>query len=244
MILSGENAEMLNPRQLQIKDISPPDILFSSLEWSANSRFLYIAATDSLWQVDVSEENLEDGLELIDVWNGVSDPVPTTFTLMALAPDCKIYMCSGSSTNTYHVINEPDKKGKDCDFVQQGIRLPFISARATMPNFPRFRVDEDKKCDPGITSVFGDLVFYRRDLSVYPNPFADNITVELPENKSGQIVIFDMQGRAIWRDPDSHHRERAILDLSHLESGMYSVEFLPEKNEERLIYTSQVVKLE
>ena len=236
--------EFSNLKQLEIKNISPSDVLFSCLEWSSNSRFLYVAATDSLWQVDVSEENLEDGLELIDVWNGVNDPFATTFVLMALAPDCKIYMCSGSGTLSYHVINEPNKKGKECDFVQQGIRLPFFSATATMPNFPRFRVDDDKKCDPGITSVFGDLVFYRRDLNVFPNPFADQITVELPENKSGQIVVFDMQGRAIWRDPDIYHRGRVVLDLSHLDSGMYSIEFLPKLNEERLIYTSQVVKVE
>ena len=153
-------------------------------------------------------------------------------------------MCSGSSTNTYHVINEPDKKGKDCDFVQQGIRLPFVSATATMPNFPRFRVDDDKKCDPGITSVFGDLVFYRRDLNVYPNPFVDNVTIELPENKRGQLLVFDMQGQMVWKGENDAYRNQVELDLSHLQSGAYSVEFLPKLNEERLIYTQRLIKLD
>ncbi len=236
--------ELTDLKQLQIKDIDPNDILFSSVEWSSNSRFLYIAATDSLWQVDTHETNLEDGLELIDVWNGAQDPFATTFVLMALAPDCKIYMCSGSSTNTYHVINEPNKKGKDCDFIQQGIRLPFVSATATLPNFPRFRVDDDKKCDPGITSVFGDIVHYKRDLDVYPNPFVDRVTIVLPENIKGQVVVFDMQGQIVWQHRQGTYKDQVQLDLSHLPIGTYSLEFLPENNPERLIYTLVAVKVE
>jgi hypothetical protein len=106
------------------------------------------------------EDDLEDGLELIDTFNGVNDPFPTIFYLMALAPDCKIYMCSTSSTNTYHVINNPNGKGQDCDFVQQGIQLPFVSATATMPNFPRFRVDEEEKCHPSYPHFISSFSLY------------------------------------------------------------------------------------
>ena len=238
-----ESGRLSNLKTLEVSEGGRSGI-FTSIEFSPNGRFIYLAITDTLWQVDTWEENLEDGLELIDVWNGVSDPFPTTFILQALAPDCKIYMCSGSGTLSYHVINEPNKKGKDCDFVQQGIRLPFVSATATMPNFPRFRVDDDKKCDPGITSVFGDLVFYRRDLNVYPNPFADRVTVELPENQNGQIVVFDMQGQVVWKGEQDAYRNRVELDLSHLQTGTYSIEFLPKLNEERLIYTQQLIKVD
>ncbi len=236
------SGQLKNLKEFSIKDSYPQ--IFTAIEWSADSRFLYVALNDELWQIDTWEDNLEDGRILIDRWNGIRDPFNTTFYLMALAPDCKIYMCSTSSTNTYHVINKPNEKGKACDFVQQGIRLPFVSASGTMPNFPRFRVDDEEKCDPGITSVFGDLVYYRKDLSVYPNPFIDHVTVELPEGKRGQMVAFDMQGRVVWQGVHDRYEDRVPLDLSHLPTGAYSLEFLPIDNDERLIYTSQVVKVD
>ena len=220
--------------------------LITSVEFSPNSRYAYLAAQPELYQIDTWEDDLEDGLILIDTWNGVQDPFSTTFLLMASAPDCKIYMCSGSSTNTYHVINKPNEKGTACDFVQQGIRLPFVSATATMPNFPRFRVDEDDKCDPTITSIFGDDVYYRRDMAVYPNPVRDILTVEIPEGKKGRLVVFDMMGRMVYDDkcPDDKCRGLIQVDLSQLAVGTYSVEFVPEDNSKRLIYTSQIVKVE
>ena len=90
--------------------------------------------------------------------------------MMALAPDCRIYMNSLNGSFSYHVINKPNEKGEACDFVQQGIKLPAASSVGTLPNFPRFRVDEEDKCDPTITSVFGDNIYWRRDLVTYPNP--------------------------------------------------------------------------
>jgi WD40 repeat protein len=232
-----------NMREL---DVRPGGALavFTSVEFSPSSRFLYLAATDELYQIDTWEDNLENGLVLIDTWNGVQDPFNTTFVLMASAPDCKIYMCSGSSTNTYHVINKPNEKGVACDFVQQGIRLPFVSATATMPNFPRFRVDEEDKCDETITSIFGDRVFYRRDMTVYPNPVRDLLNIEIPEGHHGRLVVFDMMGQLVWSGDSDRYSGEVQIDLSQLAVGTYSVEFLPADNRERLVFTAQVVRVE
>jgi len=232
-----------NLRQLRILTGGASGV-FTSVEFAPNSRYAYIAAQTELYQLDTWEQDLEEGLVLIDTWNGVQDPFNTTFILMTSAPDCKIYMCSGSSTNSYHVINKPNEKGPACDFVQQGIRLPFVSATATMPNFPRFRVDEADKCDPTITSIFGDHVYYRRDMTVYPNPVRDVLTVEVPEGKEGKIVVFDMQGQLVWNDSDlDSYMDKVQIDLSGLAVGSYSVEFIPGNNRERLIYTSLITKI-
>jgi WD40 repeat protein len=120
--------DLSNLRQLTLKTNTPAAGFFSSVEFSPNSRFLYVGVRDSLWQVDTYEQDLKEGTELIDVWDGTQDPFATTFTIMAMAPNCKIYMASGSSTNTYHVINKPNEKGLACDFVQRGIRLPHTSS--------------------------------------------------------------------------------------------------------------------
>ena len=237
-----ETGILSNLRQLKISDIRPPEIVFSSIEWSSNSRFLYIAITDELWQLDTREQNLEDGLQLIDIWNGVQDPFHTTFHLMALAPDCRIYMCSGSGTNTYHVINKPNEKGTACDFVQQGIRLPFVSARGNLPNFPRFRVDDNEKCDPTITTFLGEDIYFRHDLEVFPNPASDYINIKIPDNLKGYIYVFDVQGQLVLSKKDINAFHKVQLDLSSLQGGMYSIEFLPVNHSEKSIYTAWVNK--
>jgi len=237
-----ETGLLSNLRQLELARVFPPNVVFSSVEWSPNSRFLYVAIQDELWQVDTWEDDLEDGKVLIDRWNGVQDPFSTNFYLMALAPDCRIYMRSTSGTFSIHVINNPNEKGTACDLVQQGVKLPFPIA--SMPNFPRFRVDEEDKCDPTITSIFGDNVYYRRDMTVYPNPVRDVLTVEVPEGKKGRIVVFDMQGQLVWNGDGHGYKDKVQLDLSGLVVGTYSVEFLPEENKERLVFTAQIVKVE
>ena len=236
-----ETGELSNHRYLLIEEFPDNIARFSSVEWSPNSRFIYVSIQDQLWQVDTWEDNLEDGMVLIDVYDGGVDPFPTTFFLMALAPDCRIYMNSTTGAFSYHVINRPNEKGLACDFVQQGIMLPFPSSAGTLPNFPRFRVDEVDKCDPGITSVFGEDIFWRRDLTTYPNPVSTQLTIELPEGESGKVYVFNMEGRLILEDDKVHSSAAVSLDMSGIPTGTYSVEFLPEDNTERRVWTSRVM---
>lgn len=236
--------ELNSLRQLILYNQRPDPQRFGSVEWSPNSRFIYICDVDKIWQVDTWEENLEDGLVFIDEWNGISDPFQNLFFLSSLAPDCKIYICSNSGAYSYHVINHPNLKGTNCDFVQNGVRLPFVSSIATMPNFPRYRVDEEDKCDPTITSIFGDDIYWRRDLITYPNPVFDMLTVDVPEEQKGNLFVLDMLGKLLWKSDESYNIPKIQLDMSGFAPGPYNVEFIPEHNPGRRIWTSQVVKVD
>ena len=97
---------------------------FSGIEWSPSSRFIYTSSEEWLHQVDL-ENDFE--VMLIDTFKGVLDPFPSVFSHMALGPDCRIYICPQSGTNSYHVINKPNEKGTACDFVPNGIKLPLPS---------------------------------------------------------------------------------------------------------------------
>jgi len=236
-----EDGTIHNLRKAKIFNGPESNASFSSIEFSSNSRFLYAAVGDSLWQVDLYENDLNDGIELIDVYDGTLDPFPTVFTQMALAPDCKIYIAPSSSTNSYHVINKPNEKGTSCDFVQRGIQLPFTSSTAGLPNFPKFRVDEDEKCDPTIGTMFGEVVFYRRDLTAFPNPSKGQVTIEIPEAINGQLYVFDMQGREVIQNIEINNRHEKQLDLTNLSSGSYTIEFIPLDTSEKLIWTNKIV---
>ena len=221
------------------------DIIFSSVEWSSNSRFIYTATKRELHQIDTWETDIEeDGIRLIDTYNGTQDPFSTTFFLMAQAPDCKIYMCATNGSNSYHVINSPDQLGTDCDFVQNGIQLPHTAGGGSMPNFPRFRVDEEEKCDPTIVSVFGDAVFYRRDLVVYPSPSTGLFTIDLPEGfSSGRLVVTNLQAQILRDEPIDRLSFEGEVQLYDLPVGIYNIEIYPSENAERIFYSKQVVKL-
>ena len=59
--------------------------------------------------------------------------------------------------------------------------------------------------------------FNNLELSVYPNPFKNNIEINgLSENELDKIKIFDIQGKQIY-----FKRQSTSLDLSHLKSGIY-----------------------
>lgn len=215
---------------------------FGSVEWSPNSRFMYVAVRDSLFQVDSWEEDMNDGIRLIDVYDGTQNPFSTTFYVASLAPDCKIYICSTSGNKSYHVIHKPDELGEACNFVQNGLELPQYAGSANLPLFPRFRVDEEEKCDPTITSVFGQAVFYRRDLKVFPNPTSGPATVVLPADwTGGTLLVFDAKGRAVENRDVPSSIDQIRIDFAGLPAGTYNVELYPAERERRVFYGQRVV---
>jgi len=223
------------------EEIDRESIRFSSVEWSPNSRFIYTSSSEDLFQVDTWEEDLQDGVRFIDSYNGAMDPFSSRLYLMVQAPDCKIYMTPASGSYSLHVINKPDELGTNCDFVQGAIQLPNSNSGG-LPNFPRFRVDEEKKCDPTISSVFGQAVYYRRDLKAFPNPTSGPLTLEIPEDFSkGTLEIIDIRAGTVHRQKLDHPQEQYSLDIGHLPAGVYHIELYPEDNPERVFYGVQVV---
>ncbi len=196
---------------------------FTDIEYSASGQFLYITAIDSLWQVDLFSDSIEQSVELIDVWNGVQDPFNTDFILMQRGPDCKIYMCSTSGVKSYLVINQPDLKGSDCDFVQQGIKLPYWTSSGNMPNFPNFRIDEEDVCDPSIPFISSFSFEIIPELKVFPNPVQDFLTVQFPDLVSGSLEVRNTSGSLIIKQDVSALKE-INLDISSLEIGMYFIQ--------------------
>lgn len=214
-----------------------------SVEWSPNGRFIYLSERDSLLQIDTWESDIEsDGINLIDIYNGTLDPFPTTFRIMCLAPDCRIYMCSGNGSDSYHVINSPDELGSDCNFVQNGIKLPQHAGSSNLPLHPRWRVDEKEKCDPGIVSVFGMHVIYKRDLVVFPNPTVGIVTIEVPDDfKSGNLEVYNLMGQKVIEKELGPNLIQLQLSLEHLPLGYYHFELYEDS--ENIYYGTEIIKI-
>ena len=219
------------------------EVRFCSVEWSPNSRFIYTASSKELHQVDTWEDDIQnDGIRLIAEWDGTKDPFSNTFYLMAQGPDCRIYMCSTSGNNSYHVIRNPDRLGKACNFCQSCLQLPEPANIGTMPNFPRFRVDAAEKCDSTIDLVLGMPVWYEEKLVVYPNPSSGIYTIKSPALLSNySIDIYDMNGKMIKQLKDLTSNELNI-DLTSLPKGQYVVELYDLNSNLNTIYKAKITK--
>ncbi|MFN8279730.1 MAG: hypothetical protein U0V49_05555 [Saprospiraceae bacterium] len=120
--------------------------LSSECEFSSDSRFLYVSNIDSLWQLDLSASPISSSKLLIDTWD---QAIPRSrFGSMQRAPDGKIYVASRGTSVYYHVINHPEKKGKDCEFEQRAITLPTYYYYY-IPSYPNYNLGADSSiCFP------------------------------------------------------------------------------------------------
>lgn len=211
--------------------------IFAGHEWSPNGRFIYIVDGNQLYQVDTWEADIEaDGIRLIDVYDGTLNPFTNSFESLALGPDCKIYVRPKNDTYSWHIIYRPDELGTDCRFVQNAIHFPNPAGNGTLPNFPRFRVDEPDPCDPTITSVFGLPVTYTKDLVTYPNPVSTLLTVEVPEEE-GQFVLRNMDGRVVYEE-EVWAKDRIELDVSTFPTGIYQASYWTK--DQKYVYVNGV----
>jgi len=225
------------------EEIDTLDIRFSSVEWSPNSRFLYTASTYELHQVDTWESDIQNnGIRLIDVYDGTEDPDPSNFFLMALGPDCRIYMTSTNGTFSNHIIFDPDKLGANCNFMQNGLKLPENFVGIGLPNFPRYRVDEEEKCDNTITRIIDQKIYVKQETRVYPTPSTGEVWIEGSEDLRGvfDVLVYDVNGGFVLkyetRDPQSQP-----LNLSSLKDGTYFIELFNRDRSVPRFYLGKVV---
>jgi hypothetical protein len=113
----------------------------AGVAFSSSSRFLYVGTGTNLYQFDMNTSPVSQ--MKIGSYDGFEDPVaslslPTNFYQMLLAPDNKIYMTAPNTVRYWHIIQEPDRWGKKCTFVQH-VRMPF-TLYFSLPNFPHFRL--------------------------------------------------------------------------------------------------------
>ena len=66
------------------------------------------------------------------------------------------------------------------------------------------------------------------ELSIYPNPVVNELTINLPSNiKNADVRIVDVTGRTVSNNNVTINNNK--LDVSHLAQGVYIVEIKTEK---------------
>jgi len=107
--------------------------------FSPNSKLLYLSLGTKLMQYDMSLEQFQPTRMEIDTFDGNRDPFHTTFFMLQNAPDGKIYMSANNAVRSLHVINDPNIRGKGCNFKQHSLKLP-VHNNFGVPNCPNYRL--------------------------------------------------------------------------------------------------------
>jgi hypothetical protein len=74
-------------------------------------------------------------------------------------------------------------------------------------------------------SLSEGVVFLQSDLTLYPNPSHDQLTLETGSyfNQPASIVLYDAQGRKVMTDSWSAGEKRKQMSVENLENGVYLV---------------------
>lgn len=132
------------------------------LEFSPDENFLYVTETlqtaNRIFQLDISDDNSAEILKSKTTIGQITDAY---FGALKLGPDNKIYVAK-NRMNTLGVINNPNSKGLNCNYISEGFELKSI-AGIGLPNFvtsfnlPKLAVTivEEKNCnDVTLTANF------------------------------------------------------------------------------------------
>lgn len=216
-----ENGQLSNHEVIYVTDAP----LFTSVEFSSNGRFIYVSTQESIHQVDIRSTSGEYEVELIAEFNGIQNPQRADMFLLRRGPDCRIYIAATSESKSYGVINYPNKKGKDCELIQQGIDLPYMTGRVSLPNFPNYRSNGEEVCDSTITGLASAVEDFKQKFLLYPNPTTNYTDILLPKNNiEGEIEIHNNLGQKVLSQTISGYEER--IDLTPLKTGHYFISVL------------------
>lgn len=126
----------------------PHDRAGGGCAFSLNSRYLYVNHTTEAYQYDLESADIWSSRIQIAEYDGFLDPFSTTFYVMQLAPNGKIYASYTNGGSSMHVIHDPDEPGTSCQYQQHGLKL-LTRNSYSVPTFPNFRLGplDGSPCD-------------------------------------------------------------------------------------------------
>ncbi|MBK6626160.1 MAG: T9SS type A sorting domain-containing protein [Flavobacteriales bacterium] len=193
--------------------------------FSPNGRYVYVSSVFDVYQFDTEAADVAASMVHIAEWDSTYSPFPplaTLFDIAQLAPDGKIYISTGNSTDKLHVIHSPDSAGLACNIEQHGIALPRYFSNS-LPNHPNYHLGpiDGSVCDSlGINAGMLEEAL-RLGVQAYPNPSAGNFTLSYPAQSTvGELEVRDLSGRLLLRERIPQWSQLHSVEL-HEAAGMY-----------------------
>jgi hypothetical protein len=195
--------------------IPEPEMYFTGLGFSPDSRILYVTTRLHAWQFDLTEPDIQASLEL----NGELLPeeiTPQKGTLyhQEIGPDGRIYIASPGSHAYLSTINKPNKKGLACDFRAYNIPFPeMLTNYRALPNNVFFRLGpyDGSLCDTLGLNNFPVAKFRDEQYTLEPSKFEfTDLSYHNPEEYN-------------WDFGDGHFTNEQNLVHIYENPGLYQV---------------------
>jgi len=213
-----------------------PEIYYTGVGISPNSRFLYASAFNKLYQYDLSSENFANSRLLVaDLETRDSLQFQTRFNRMFLGPNGKFYIGGTLQFNYLHVINNPDCKGRLCDLEQYAIRLYDLPGNSSfgVPILPHINVEpQDIDCDTvqimSSVNEFYDIENHFKH-TLYPNPSSSNVSLSIPNfHGDYEVTFYNLTGtKQILIQSNS---QESNINISSLIEGVYFYNIIVKGN--------------
>jgi len=210
----------------------------SSVEFSPNNRFVYVADVVKLTQYDLSSNNIQDSAEIYNV----DSTQYAQLNMLQLAPNGKIYLNSWNGLLTYdslHVINNPNAKGDSCNFKYAS--QTTYSHNNNIPNMINYRLGPliGSGCDTLPTAVNNIQATENNAIRVYPNPAKQIINLAYYVNTTGSVEfdLMDALGETVMQAQLGGTQNFAQFSTGSLSNGLY---YWVLKTGERTIKTGKV----
>jgi len=225
--------------------LAPFNTRGKDIEFSSSGRFLYIANTSNILQLDLEDDNFFLNRDTIAVWDGfVLDNQPAFFEDMWRLPNGKIAINNRFRVPYLNYIHDPDKKGIDCDFEARALMSSIDSINPRfhlgiqwMPYFPEYRMEAlDINCTTSMDTNIADEL----DVNVYPNPALDEINVDLRGEVEEVIVkVFSSTGALIYSVSTSSGRLK--IPTYDYTRGMYYMTISSKKDAKQ--FSTKFIKI-
>ena len=199
------------------------------LAFSPDSKYLYFSSFHELFQLNTDTSNILASKQVVainDTFYSPFSPFQTNFWLMYLAANGKIYLSSGNSVLHMHYINYPDSGGTACNVQQHAIHLPCWYFRGNV-NHPNYYLGPviGSVCDSLVHVGVNEYDGHDFHFSLSPNPITAGymkIVYLLPQNKSGLLEVFDINGRVVYKMPLPPWSTLQQVKLPQLANGIYN----------------------
>jgi hypothetical protein len=152
-------------------------------------------------------------------------PFIANFWWHMLGPDGRIYITSQASVVDLHVINSPDNLGLACDLQQHSLYLGAFN-KSTLPNHVNYYLGCDTTLGcPCLITGNDEINGHDFKISVSPNPTSGifKIFYLLPQNESGDLKIYNVNGRLIKYMKLPVFSTIQTIHLSSQRSGIYTI---------------------
>ncbi len=201
--------------------------------FSSNSKALYVSSTKYVYQFKMDATNVALSKTTVAVWDtnySPSPPAATTFYLLHLAPDSKIYINCTNSTLDMHVIDYPDSIGLSCHVCQHCIHLPRYNG--PMVNHPNhfLGAEHGSICD-SLTSGVSNIISLWHSFYLFPNPTKNNLYLTQSNMEFiKSLDVFNSIGQNQGVNYTSiKNGEYMELNTTSLSSGIYFLKILTDK---------------